>query len=90
MGPVGDFLECVKFHGSFPTTESPSPSSEGFLELDLSDAEKQSVKAINLEVPTDFPGGNSETWGTPWCFFGQMGGSIFWGRCIWMVFLVEK
>jgi len=63
----------------------PESDPEGFLELDLSDAEKQSVKAINLEVPNDFPGGNSETWGTPWWFFGQMGGSIFLGGCIWMV-----
>lgn len=44
-------------------------SPEGFLELDLSDAEKQSVKAINLEVP---PKPGKETWGTHGG--GQMGG----------------
>ena len=56
-----------------PTLASP----EGFLELDLSDAEKQSVKAINLEVPP-FHRKHGELHGGP----GQMGG-IFLGVYGW-------
>ena len=51
----------------------PESDPEGFLELDLSDAEKQSVKAINLEARGETRK-HGELYGG---FFGQMGGSIF-------------